>query len=188
MAARRGFTLVELMVALAVLGILAIVAAPSFVAFIEMQRLRGVNHELLTDIQFVRSEALRRGERVGMRFGSGGSGAAAMDCYTIYRQRGVGCDCTRPPGQACFYELRTVQVPRGGGVRLRPEAGMPAMFEIDPVHGGAVLVWSDMVLAVGEYRVEVSGTQRGRLRNTVGMSGRPSACTPDGSVSGVPLC
>jgi type IV fimbrial biogenesis protein FimT len=184
MAARRGFTLVELMVALAVLGILAIVAAPSFVSLIEMQRLRGVNHELLSDIQFVRSEALRRGERVGMHFG----GSSTVDCYTIYRRRGVGCDCTRPPGQVCYYELRTVQVPRGGGVRLQPEASMPAMFEIDPAHGGAVLVWSDMVLIVGEYRVEVAGARRGRLLNTVGMSGRPSACTPDGSVSGVPLC
>jgi type IV fimbrial biogenesis protein FimT len=186
MAARRGFTLIELMVALAVLGILAIVAAPSFVSFIEMQRLRGVNHELLSDIQFVRSEALRRGERVGMRFG----GSGTMDCYTIYRSGGWGCDCTRPPGQACVpaaNELRTVQLHHRHGVRLVPPAGLPRMFEIDPVSGGIRVVSTDFYLIV-DYPIEVSGVSRGRLRSTVGVSGRPTSCTPNASVSGVATC
>ena len=56
----RGFTLVELMIALSVAAILTMVAAPSFSSFLEAQRLRAVVATLVGDLNFARSEAIKR--------------------------------------------------------------------------------------------------------------------------------
>jgi len=189
----RGLTLVELMIVITVIAVLLLLAAPSFFSLIETQRLRGVNQELLTDVQFARTEALRRGERVGVRFGSAGSGATAIDCYTIFRGNGLDCDCSRPPGQACTTqgdELRTVQIPARLGVQLRPRPGTPLpWFAISPVSGGTETIVVDIVRAA-DYVIEISRRSRDSvsLQHTVGIAGRSAVCSPDGSVSGVPLC
>ena len=67
-AARRrrqpGFTLVELMVTLAVVGILAAVAAPAMTSMINGNRLAGASGEMTASLQLARSEAIRRNARV----------------------------------------------------------------------------------------------------------------------------
>jgi type IV fimbrial biogenesis protein FimT len=59
-----GFTLIELMVSLAVLGILASLAAPSFSAMIKKYRVNAIREELVASIQTARTEAVRRGRPV----------------------------------------------------------------------------------------------------------------------------
>lgn len=61
---RRGFTLVELMVALAVAGILVTVAVPSFTDFVANQRVKAANQELFATLSYARSEAVRRNATV----------------------------------------------------------------------------------------------------------------------------
>jgi type IV fimbrial biogenesis protein FimT len=56
----RGFTLVELMGVLVVAGVLAALAAPSLSTFISNQRISSQANELLGDLNFARSEAVRR--------------------------------------------------------------------------------------------------------------------------------
>lgn len=53
-----GLTLIELMITIAVVGVLLALAAPSFYEFMLVQRLKGVNAELVTDLQLARSEAV----------------------------------------------------------------------------------------------------------------------------------
>ncbi|HRC39206.1 MAG TPA: prepilin-type N-terminal cleavage/methylation domain-containing protein, partial [Rubrivivax sp.] len=48
---QAAFTLVELMIAIAVVAVVLVLAAPSFRELIEMQRLRSVNAQLVTDLQ-----------------------------------------------------------------------------------------------------------------------------------------
>ena len=38
------------------------------------------------------------------------------------------------------------------------------------------------------FRVGVESTLSGKLRTSVGITGRPQVCSPDGSFSGVPRC
>ncbi len=56
----RGFTAIELMVTVAVAGVLIATAVPSFTASIARARLEGAVNELGIDLQYARSEAIRR--------------------------------------------------------------------------------------------------------------------------------
>lgn len=55
----QGFTLLELIVTVLVLGILSSIAAPSWLAFINNQRVRTVNDRVLQSLRSAQSEAKR---------------------------------------------------------------------------------------------------------------------------------
>lgn len=62
----RGFTLVELMVAIAIFGILAAIALPNFSQMIESQKVRGASSDLFASLIFARSEAIKRNTTVSV--------------------------------------------------------------------------------------------------------------------------
>ena len=59
-----GFTLAELMIAIAVLGIILGIAVPSMQSFILNQRVRSASFDLTSDFLFARSEATKRNANV----------------------------------------------------------------------------------------------------------------------------
>lgn len=59
-----GFTLIELMVTVAVLAVVVSLAAPSFRSIVEAQRMRAAAFDLMADLTLARSEALKRGQIV----------------------------------------------------------------------------------------------------------------------------
>lgn len=62
----RGFTLLELMVVLAIVAILAMLAAPSFTRLIQANTISSVVNTFLADMRYARSESTRRGGGVVM--------------------------------------------------------------------------------------------------------------------------
>lgn len=63
----RGFTAVELMVVVAIVAVLAALAAPSFLPMIERWRVNQAVEELKSTLYFARSEAIKRGGRIGVQ-------------------------------------------------------------------------------------------------------------------------
>lgn len=63
-ALSHGFTLIEFLVALAVMSILTIVAAPELSVLGESAQMRVLNNDLLGHLRLARSEAILRGGRV----------------------------------------------------------------------------------------------------------------------------
>lgn len=70
----RGFTLVELIVALTVAAILAFLAAPALSHVFARIRVQGAANELSTDIQYARSESVRRRTAVTLAADTDGGG------------------------------------------------------------------------------------------------------------------
>lgn len=60
-ARQRGFTVIELMVVVAIVAILAALAAPSFTPLIERWRVRDAAEGLTSTLYYARSEAIKRG-------------------------------------------------------------------------------------------------------------------------------
>lgn len=178
--AGRGFTLIELMVVVSIMLVLVTLAAPSVRELLAVQRLQSVHAGLVTDLQFARSEAVRRRRSLIVEF----SGDDTLSCYIVYADAfGAGnCDCRRAPGSACsgsFEEVRTVQVPRASTVLLAASSSATtrATFEHETGYSNP-----------GDLRVDLTSTARGALRVTVHPTGRATSCSPDGSVRQVARC
>ncbi|MBZ8144074.1 pilus assembly protein FimT, partial [Rubrivivax gelatinosus] len=84
--ATRGLTLLETMIALALLALLASLAAPSFGGAVERARLRYAAETLAADIADARLEAARRGQALHLDVHAG-----ADWCWAIASQPGCGC-------------------------------------------------------------------------------------------------
>lgn len=82
---RSGFTLLEMMVAVAILSILVSIAIPNFLVWAANQRLRSDMAQLKGDIQIARITAINRNTPVTVLFN-----APAVNQYTVFLDDGQG--------------------------------------------------------------------------------------------------
>ncbi|MDD1622201.1 MAG: GspH/FimT family pseudopilin [Methylococcaceae bacterium] len=86
---QRGITLTEVMVVVAIIGILAGLAVPSFQDMLERNRLKQVAEALKSDMLYARAEAIKRSQNIVVSRSPGNAGAW---CYGI--NINSHCDCT----------------------------------------------------------------------------------------------
>ena len=192
MSARRasgGFTLIELMIVVAVIAVILTLAAPSFRDMILMQRLRGINAQLVTDMAFARSEAISRGTFVRVHFKSN----TATSCYTISAGPShtgePRCDCLLQSCPTNAVGIRTVQYPASDSVMVAPRIPSYNRYTIDPRTGGIVVIGPDgPEPSTPEIEIESSIDSSRVFRNAVSVSGRIKVCTPSGSNTGGEAC
>jgi len=197
----RGFTLVELLIAVAVVAVLLVVAAPSFRDLILMQRMKSIHAQLVTDLQYARAEAVSSGAVVNVRVLPQLS-PVPHTCYIIFQHfnrdyllngASSGCNCREPAGSRCpatadFRELRTVQVPIDIGVKLALGQTQRTVA-FDPKTGGMMLTANELGAGTGSaFMATVAIDEARSLSAVVGVSGRPRICRPAGSTMPDPEC
>lgn len=189
-ARRSGFTLVELLIVIALVAIILTIGVPSFNNFIVNQRLKSVNAELVTDLQYARAEAASRNKPVFVSFREAFLGKT---CYSIYMPDAadVYCNCTLA---SCplVTKLKTVDLPPNTKIRFSWSAPETGNFAYDNVSGGLMYGTSDFVDKTPTTHVidtAVIGDAARTLRTTISAAGRPTVCSAGAKlVSGFPAC
>ena len=183
-----AFTLIELMIVVAIIAVIVTLAAPSFRDYILMQRLRGINAQLVTDLQFARSEAVSRGTFMQV--------SVRPSCYIVYARTDADatneCDCSAAAGLRCTSaqttEVKTVQVPASDGVSFALRTSQVRLFTVIPRNGGIkVQAMAEMAIP-DRFRVFTQIDTARRFQVDVLLSGSVSACAPAGSTVGGPAC
>ncbi len=85
----RGLTLIEGLVALAVVAVLLAVAAPGFSTLMAHQRLKAATNALYSKLYAAKSEAIKRNTRIRVTFRAGAGGS--VWCYGF--RVDAACDC-----------------------------------------------------------------------------------------------
>lgn len=175
-ARSRGFTMIELMIVIALAAIVLALAVPSFTATLAKKRMEGVASELGTDIQYARSEAVQRNAPVRIIVGS--------NCYTIHTvgtTNATSCTLLITDG----VPLKALTVQDGATAFAFTSNNSKAFIEFEPVRGMA----ADSAGADSSGRVDVtSSSGPWQLRAEVTQMGRVRNCSPNSSIPGMPPC
>jgi len=162
---RRGFTLVELLVVLAVGSILLAIAVPGYGYLLSAGRLTTLTNDLVAALHLARSEAIKRGTRVTLcKTGSAAAASPSCDSTPDWQQ-----------GWLVFVD---------GGTRGVIDTGDELLWVRGPASGQASITTSNYAnfisylpngksqgmnnLANGYFHICVAGNRRDIIVNTTG--------------------
>lgn len=187
-----GFTLIELLFTIAILVILLVIAAPSFVDTLDRRRVINATQALVGQVQQARSVAIARNEEISIVFRkadddswcSGLTGAASCDCTITDEDEDDACTVGVPsPGSTERMLVRTGS-DAFNGIELSAEA-FPLTMSFEPTRGirTAPADADDEVL-------ELESARGRQTRIAVGLLGRVTTCSPSGDsfIGGVKPC
>jgi len=140
---QKGFTLVETMVVILVLGVLAAIAAPSFISMIDKQRITKAAEAIVSDLRWARGESIRRGKEIRITYTTGANWS-----YTV---------TILPSGTA----IKTVSSADFPAVTLSSTT-FTSGITFDPVRGTAVA--GNIVLASKNHNATITLSTLGRAR------------------------
>lgn len=182
-----GFTLIELVVTMAVAAILLAMAVPSFNSFYDRARLRGAADDVVSLISTARGEAVKTGRDVSIAVGGTtdawcvGANEAATPAVAGAFQASAACDCTSTAACSVDDIRRVVAATDYRGVGV---ATVGTSFQIDGKLGSLVNITAapavTMISPSGNYELQLEVSPLGQTR----------ACVPSGklAVSGYPAC
>lgn len=71
MRAQRGFTIIEMIIVLAIMAVIATLAAPSMRSLLTTQSVKALSYDLVGDLTFARAEAISRSTNVALTVNNG---------------------------------------------------------------------------------------------------------------------
>lgn len=157
-----GFTLVELMIVIAILAILMTLAAPSFSVIIANSKIRANAQAIIDGLQLARAEAIRRNERVKFVLSSDTSWTVITNANTTIQTRSAGDG--------------------GGGILLSPTPSNSTMVTFNPL--GRVVNNTDGSSTLTQVDIDVpttviSATESHDLRIIISSGGLIRLCDPN---------
>jgi type IV fimbrial biogenesis protein FimT len=170
---QRGLTLVEACATAAVAVVLVGTAIPGFQKQMATRSLEGTANQVVSDIQFLRSEAVARNESARLTFGS----VAGGTCYVMHTGHAGDCTCDASGPASCIAgarEIKSAFFP-AGGVRVQSNVGSMVFA---PTHG--------TVSPAGTIRVTAADGRE--VQNVVNIMGRVRSCSPGATIRGYPDC
>jgi type IV fimbrial biogenesis protein FimT len=124
-----GVSMIECCITLAIAGILAGSALPSFKDSLDKRTIEGVSSEVRTDLMYARGEAVSRNEGVRISFYEGAAGR----CYVVHTGNRADCQCDGSGPAVCTSDavaLKTVNAARGVQVLANVSS-----LRFDPTNG-----------------------------------------------------
>lgn len=94
-----GFSLIEIMITIAILAIFAKLASPAMSAMIATQRIRSISSDLAADFALARMEAIKRSNRVGLIR----SGTSWNDGWNMFQDANANGQCDT--GETCNIQV-----------------------------------------------------------------------------------
>jgi type IV fimbrial biogenesis protein FimT len=167
---KGGFTLIEMMVVLALAAVVLGLAIPSYRGTLSRKRMEGVASELATDIQYARSEAAQRNAAVRIIVGN--------NCYAVHVVGSTDATSCTTLGTGAV-NLKTVQVATGTTLAFTSN-NAKAFIEFDPVRGMAI----DSTGVDSSGYVDVSSSSGNwQIRAMVWKQGRTKLCSPNSTIT-----
>jgi type IV fimbrial biogenesis protein FimT len=171
-----GYTLVELMFTIAILGIILAIALPTFSDYFEKNRLRGAADDTISFLAQARAEAVKRDRDVNVKTGGSGAawclGANSAADPTLGEQVPAAEDCDCTSAGACTI----------GGDAYTLDGAQYTDVTIDAANDE--FVFDSKVGTIdnltGAAFTLSSASDRWALRIDVSPLGQARACVPDG--------
>ena len=135
-----GFTVVEMMVTLGIVGILVAAAGPGYQDFVANARMNAQSNEFLTGMQLARSEAIKRNATVSLCKSSNGSSCTTSGTWA--------------QGWIIFVDGGTTGTVDGTDIILRVH---------EALSGGITMVGTTAVASVISYQSNGMAAQAGQL-------------------------
>ena len=178
-----GVTLIELLLALALLVVLVTVAVPSFGHWLDRQRLQGAGHALAADLRHTRQHAITQSgnQPVYVHFRTGSDW-----CYGISSRPHCDCRETGPQARgACLFNSRgTVRLRRRDGQLYHGIALISANFT-----GGTAARFDSLRGLASGGSLTLQNRYRDQLEIRLSPLGRVRLCSPgSGRLPGVDPC
>jgi prepilin-type N-terminal cleavage/methylation domain-containing protein len=133
MTNKKAFTLVELCVVIAIIGIIALIAAPNLVTGLPKYRIKRAARDITSKIRAARSEAIKTSSNITIEFDTTNNkykigedwypDGSLSDHYGSGVRFGVGGSATAPKGECGFSNNCTVTFNSRGILNVPDDAG-----------------------------------------------------------------
>lgn len=163
----RGVTLLELLIVVTILALLLGIALPSAQDLIERNRLKAAAQALAEDLQWTRSEAIKRNRVLGFSVDTG------HWCYGVTEQP-TGCDCRLTPDSEGACRLKRVLGETFPGTRVTSTL---SLTRFEPRRATAI-----------NGSLTLTSPSGASIRVVLSRLGRVRFCTPNDGLPGYDSC